>query len=55
MRAERVAEGFVAVIEVVGTQLAEHFPHAAGDGDELPIWPINVQHLGTLDTVHRKM
>jgi putative membrane protein len=36
VRAGRIAEGFVAVIEVVGTRLTEHFPRAADDRDELP-------------------
>ena len=36
VRAGRVAEGFLAVVEVVGTRLAEHFPRAADDRDELP-------------------
>jgi putative membrane protein len=36
VRAGRVAEGFVAAIEVVGARLAEHFPRAPDDPDELP-------------------
>jgi putative membrane protein len=36
VRSGRVAEGFLAAIEVVGTRLAEHFPRAADDPDELP-------------------
>jgi putative membrane protein len=36
VRAGRIAEGFLAAIEVVGTRLAEHFPGAADDRDELP-------------------
>jgi putative membrane protein len=36
VRAGRVAEGFLAAIEVVGTRLAEHFPRAPDDPDELP-------------------
>jgi putative membrane protein len=36
VRAGRVAEGFLAAIEVVGTRLAEHFPRASDDPDELP-------------------
>jgi putative membrane protein len=36
VRAGRIAEGFVAAIEVVGGRLAEHFPRAPGDPDELP-------------------
>jgi putative membrane protein len=36
VRAEQIAEGFLAVIEVVGTRLAEHFPRPANDRDELP-------------------
>jgi putative membrane protein len=36
VRAGRVAEGFLAAIEVVGTRLAEHFPRAPDDRDELP-------------------
>jgi putative membrane protein len=36
VRAGRIAEGFVAAIEVVGTRLAEHFPSAVNDRDELP-------------------
>jgi putative membrane protein len=36
VRAKRIAEGFVAMIDVVGTRLAEHFPRAADDRDELP-------------------
>jgi uncharacterized membrane protein len=31
VRAVRVAEGFLAAIEVVGTRLAEHFPRAPDD------------------------
>jgi putative membrane protein len=36
VRAGRIAEGFLAVVEVVGTRLAEHFPRADDDRDELP-------------------
>jgi putative membrane protein len=36
VRAGHIAEGFVAAIEVVGARLAEHFPRAADDPDELP-------------------
>jgi putative membrane protein len=36
VRAGRIPEGFIAAIEVVGTRLAEHFPRAADDRDELP-------------------
>ena len=36
VRAGRIAEGFLAVVEVVGTRLAEHFPRPANDRDELP-------------------
>jgi putative membrane protein len=36
VRAGRIAEGFVAAIEVVGARLAEHFPRAPDDPDELP-------------------
>jgi putative membrane protein len=36
VRAGRIAEGFLAVVEAVGTRLAEHFPRAADDRDELP-------------------
>jgi putative membrane protein len=36
VRAGRVAEGFLAVVEVVGARLAEHFPRADNDRDELP-------------------
>jgi putative membrane protein len=36
VRAGRIAEGFLAVIDVVGTRLAEHFPRSANDRDELP-------------------
>ena len=36
VRSGQVAEGFLAAIEVVGTRLAEHFPRAADDPDELP-------------------
>jgi putative membrane protein len=36
VRAGRITEGFLAVVEVVGTRLAEHFPRAADDRDELP-------------------
>jgi putative membrane protein len=32
----RIAEEFLAVVEVVGTRLREHFPRAADDRDELP-------------------
>lgn len=36
VRTGRIAEGFLAAIEVVGKRLAEHFPHSADDRDELP-------------------
>jgi putative membrane protein len=36
VRAGRIAGGFLAMIEVVGARLAEHFPRAADDRDELP-------------------
>ena len=36
VRAGRIAEGFLAVVEVVGARLAEHFPRPADDRDELP-------------------
>jgi putative membrane protein len=36
VRAGRVTEGFLAVVEVIGTRLAEHFPPAADDCNELP-------------------
>jgi putative membrane protein len=36
VRAGRVGDGFLALIEVVATRLAEHFPRAADDRDELP-------------------
>ena len=36
VRAGRVAEGFLATIAVVGERLAEHFPRADRDRDELP-------------------
>jgi putative membrane protein len=36
VRAGRIADGFLATIEAVGTRLAEHFPRAADDRDELP-------------------
>ena len=36
VRAGRTAEGFLAAIEIVGARLAEHFPRAADDVDELP-------------------
>jgi putative membrane protein len=36
VRAGRIAEGFLAAIEVVNTRLAEHFPRPADDRDELP-------------------
>ena len=35
VRAGRIAEGFLAAIEAVGARLAEHFPPAADDRDEL--------------------
>jgi putative membrane protein len=35
VRAGRIADGFLAIIEVVGMRLAEHFPRAANDRDEL--------------------
>ena len=36
VRAGRIAEGFLAVIGVVGTRLTEHFPRVADDRNELP-------------------
>ena len=36
VRAGRIGEGFLAAIAAVGERLAEHFPRAAGDIDELP-------------------
>jgi putative membrane protein len=36
VRAGRIAEGFLAAIAVVGDRLAEHFPRAPDDIDELP-------------------
>jgi putative membrane protein len=36
VRAGRIAEGFLAAVEVVGTRLAEHFPRPPDDRDELP-------------------
>jgi putative membrane protein len=36
VRAGRIAEGFLAMIEAVGMRLAEHFPRHASDRDELP-------------------
>jgi putative membrane protein len=36
VRAGRITEGFLAVVEVVGTRLAKHFPRAGDDRDELP-------------------
>jgi putative membrane protein len=36
IRDGRVAEGMVAAVERVGTVLAEHFPRAEGDVNELP-------------------
>jgi putative membrane protein len=36
VRAGRVGEGFLAAVEVVGARLAEHFPRAPDDPDELP-------------------
>jgi len=36
VRAGRIAEGFLAAIAVVGERLAEHFPRASDDVDELP-------------------
>jgi putative membrane protein len=36
VRARRIAEGFLAVVDVIGARLAEHFPRAADDRDELP-------------------
>ena len=38
VRAGRIAEGFLTVVDVVGARLAEHFPSAADDRDELPNW-----------------
>ena len=36
VRQGRIADGFVAAIAACGALLAEHFPHGAGDRDELP-------------------
>lgn len=36
VKAGRVADGIVAAIECVGGVLAEHFPHSAGDVNEIP-------------------
>jgi putative membrane protein len=36
VRAGRVADGFLAMIAVIGDRLAEHFPSTAEDRDELP-------------------
>jgi putative membrane protein len=36
VRAGRIGEGFLAAIAAVGERLAEHFPRAAEDVDELP-------------------
>ena len=36
VRAGRIAEGFLAVVEVVEARLAEHFPRPPDDRDELP-------------------
>src|SRR5690606_35649158 len=39
-RAGRFAEGSVAGIQSVGRLLAQHFPHAGADRDELPNQPV---------------
>lgn len=36
LRAGRIADGMIAAVERVGAILAEHFPRAAGDVNELP-------------------
>jgi putative membrane protein len=36
IRAGRLAEGLVAAVEKVGAVLAEHFPRAEDDTNELP-------------------
>ena len=36
VRAGRVTDGFLSVVEVVGARLAEHFPRPLDDRDELP-------------------
>jgi putative membrane protein len=36
VRAGQTAEGFLAVVEVVSSRLAEHFPSPSDDRDELP-------------------
>jgi putative membrane protein len=36
VRQGRVADGMVAAIERIGTVLAEHFPRAAEDRNEIP-------------------
>jgi putative membrane protein len=36
VRAGRIADGFLAVVEVVEARLAEHFPRPPDDRDELP-------------------
>jgi putative membrane protein len=49
VRAGRIAEGFLAMIDAVGTRLSEHFPRAADDRDELPNRLIEIEdppHLG---------
>jgi putative membrane protein len=35
-RADRVADGFVAAIEICGAELVAHFPRTPGNRDELP-------------------
>jgi putative membrane protein len=36
MRADRIADGFIAAINLSGTLLARHFPHDGKHADELP-------------------
>ncbi len=36
VKAGRIADGFISAIEGCGILLAEHFPRAADDVDELP-------------------
>jgi len=35
-REDRIADGFVAAVELCGNELAQHFPRTAPKGDELP-------------------
>ena len=36
MRDGRIADGFIAAIDLCGNELAEHFPRAEASRDELP-------------------